>query len=107
MKQASYQYVNLHIISQLVQCNENKSSSVRPFLVVGFCKKSDINSITYKQKQPPEALYKKTVLKNFAISTGKHVCLSLFLINLQAFRPASLLKRDSNTGLFLSILRNF
>ena len=30
------------------------------------------------QMQPPEVLYKKTVLKNFAIFTGKHLCRSLF-----------------------------
>ena len=31
------------------------------------------------QKQPPEVFYKKsTVLKNFAIFTGKHLCCSLF-----------------------------
>ena len=36
-------------------------------------------------------------LKNF---TGKHLCWSLFLI-----KP--LLKRDSNTGVFLGKLRNF
>ena len=41
---------------------------------------------------------KKGVLKNCA---GKHLCWSLFLIKLQAFRPATLLKRDSNTSGFL------
>ena len=35
------------------------------------------------------------VLKNFAIFTGKHLCRSLFLIKLQCWRPATLLKRDS------------
>ena len=30
---------------------------------------------------------KKVVHKNFAIFTEKHLCWSLFLINLQAFRP--------------------
>ena len=47
------------------------------------------------------------VLKNFVIFTGKHLCWSLFLIKLQALRPAALLTRDSNTGVFLWILRNF
>ena len=51
--------------------------------------------------------YKKAVLKNFAIFTGKQLCWSLFLIKLQAFRLATLLKRDSNTGVFLCILRSF
>ena len=48
--------------------------------------------------------YKKTVLKNLAIFTEKHLCWSLFLIKL---RSATLFKRDSNTGFFLRILRNF
>ena len=30
------------------------------------------------QKQPPLAFYKKTVLKNFAMFTRKHLCRSLF-----------------------------
>ena len=59
----------------------------------------------WNQKQPSEMFYKKAVLRNFAIFTGKHLCWSLFLIKLQAFRPDS--KRDSNTGVFLGILRNF
>ena len=44
---------------------------------------------------------KKVVRKNFAIFTGKHLCWSLFLIKLQDFRPATLLERNSNTGVFL------
>ena len=50
---------------------------------------------------------KKAVLKNLAILIGKHLCWSLFLINLQAYKPATLLQRDSNTGVFLWILKNF
>ena len=46
------------------------------------------------------------VLKNFANFTGKHLCWSLFFTKLQAFRPATLLKRDSYTGVFLWNLRN-
>ena len=38
----------------------------------------------------------KGTLKNFENFTGKHLCWRLFLIKLQAFRPATLLKRDSN-----------
>ena len=36
------------------------------------------------QKQPLEVFYKKVVLRNFAIFTGKHLCWSLFLIKLRA-----------------------
>ena len=51
--------------------------------------------------------YKKAVLDNFAIFTGKQLCWSLFLIKLQAFKLATLLKRDSNTGAFLCILQTY
>ena len=40
-------------------------------------------------------------LKNFANSTGKHLRCSLFLIKPQDFWLVTLLKRDSNTGVFL------
>ena len=46
------------------------------------------------------------VLKNFANYTGKHLHWSLFLIKLLAWRPVTLLKKDSNTGVFLWNLRN-
>ena len=42
----------------------------------------------------------RDIFKNFAIFTGKHLRLSLFLIKMQTLRPASLLKRDYTTGLF-------
>ena len=38
---------------------------------------------------------------------GKHQWWSLFLTNLQTFRSATLLKRDSNADVFLWNLRNF
>ena len=44
---------------------------------------------------------KKGVLKDFANFAQKHLCWSLFLIKLHASRPASLLKGDSNTIVFL------
>ena len=45
------------------------------------------------QKQPIAVLCKKTVFKNVAIFKGKHLFWSLFLINLQDFRAATLLKK--------------
>ena len=59
------------------------------------------------QKQP-EVFCEKNVLKNFAEFTGKHLCQSLFLnkdadLSLQQIYE----KRDSETGVFLLILRNF
>ena len=47
-----------------------------------------------------------TVL-NFVKFIGKHLCWSLFLIKLQAVRPATSLKRNSSTGVFLWLLKNF
>ena len=51
--------------------------------------------------------YKKDVLKYFAKLIGKHLCQSLFFNNVAGLRPATLLNRDSGTGVFLWILRNF
>ena len=56
----------------------------------------------YLQKQPPEFFVKKGVLKNFANITGKHLCWTPFLMKLQAFRLTTLVKRTSNTGVFLN-----
>ena len=60
-----------------------------------------------KKNKRTEVFYKKVGLKNFAIFIGKHLCWSLFSIKLQTFRSATLLKVDSNTGVFLWILEFF
>ena len=44
--------------------------------------------------------FKIDVLKSFERFTGKHLCWSYLLIKLQAW-PATLLKRNSSTGVFL------
>ena len=44
---------------------------------------------------------KKAALKNFAILIGKHQCWNLFSIKLQAWNPATFLKRDSNIAKLL------
>ena len=49
----------------------------------------------------PDVFCKKAPLKTYSKFTGKHLRWSLFLIKLQAFRLATLLKKDSNTGVFL------
>ena len=57
-----------------------------------------------KQKSSQQSCsIKKAVLINFAIFTGKPLCWSLFF-NTQAFRPATLFKRDSNSGVCLQML---
>ena len=59
------------------------------------------------QKQPLKLFCIKGILRNFASFSGKHPCWSLFLRELQTFRPAALLKRDSNIDVFLWNLQNF
>ena len=57
-----------------------------------------------KQKQPLNMTYRKTSswkICKFHRKSRKHLWWSLFLIKLQSFRPAILLKGDSNTGVFL------
>ena len=44
---------------------------------------------------------KKGALKNFANSSEKQLCWSLFLIKLRSFVPETLSKRDSNKCVFL------
>ena len=55
------------------------------------------NEIASCRRSRSQMSFKIGVLKNFPI----HLCWSLFLIKLPAFRPSNLLKRDSNTGVFL------
>ena len=43
------------------------------------------------QKQPPKVFYKKCVLKNFAIFTGKHLCWTLFA----GLQVCSFIKKNS------------
>ena len=48
----------------------------------------------------PEVFCKKGVLNNFAKFTGKHLCQSLFFNKVANLRSASLLKNESDTGVF-------
>ena len=48
-----------------------------------------------------QMFFKIDVLEKFAIFAGKYLCWSYFLIKLQAWKSAILLKRDSNTDAFL------
>ena len=45
------------------------------------------------EKQPPEVLCKKGVLRNFAKFTGKHLCQSLFFNKVAGLRLATSLKK--------------
>ena len=67
----------------------------------------DIKGIAYFYKQPLELFYKNAVLKNFSKFAKKHLLWSLFFNKTADLRPATLLRKDSNTGTFLWILQNF
>ena len=47
------------------------------------------------------------VLKNFTIFTRKYLCWNLFVLQLQSSSPATILKSNSSTCVFLWILPNF
>ena len=57
--------------------------------------------------KPATCSIKKLFLKISQIFKGKHLSWSIFFIKLPNWRPVSFLKRDSNSGAFLWILRNF
>ena len=72
-----WQYVSIR--KYLLCCHFQNCTVMKNFTCTCLC-----------QKQPPEFFCKKkAVLKNFAIFTGKHLCFTLFLIKLQAFRPTA------------------
>ena len=48
-----------------------------------------------------QMFFQTGVLNNFAIFTGKHLCWSLFMIKLKAWRPTTILKIDRKTDVFL------
>ena len=48
-----------------------------------FLLRTPLKTLVKPQKQPRELFCKKGVLRNFANFTGKHLCWSLFLIELQ------------------------
>ena len=52
--------------------------------------------IFFSRKRHQKSSVKKPALKNFVMFTGKHLCWSLLSI-----KVVILLKRDSNTGVFL------
>ena len=101
-------YIWKNIFSKLIQ---HPFSFILKLFYYYECKLRNIYKSTWaftflwwNQKEPLELFDKKAVLKNFEIFTGKRLCWSLLLPNLQAFRPDS--RRDSDTSVFMWILRN-
>ena len=53
------------------------------------------------QKQPPDALFKKGVIRNFAKLTRKHLCWNLFFDKVKLCRPTIHYKGDFSAGFSL------
>ena len=53
--------------------------------------------LLYILKTSHRRCFVKNALKNLASFTGKSLCWSIFLINLQAYGPEGFLKRNTNT----------
>ena len=45
------------------------------------------------KKEPPEVFYKKAVLKNFSILTGRHLCWSLFFNQFVVLQVCNFIKK--------------
>ena len=58
-------------------------------------------------KTCPEVFCKKDILKKFKDFTENWLCRNLFFSNFESWRTATLIKRDSGTGLFLVNLVKF
>ena len=106
------QYLHLHHLRfPILICNKSAAKhtfsfffSWHPFQLtfhILICNETAAEAYAQFQTQPPKVFCKKAVLKNFANFKGKHMYWCLFLIKQQVFRPATLLKRDCNTGVFL------
>ena len=79
------------------------------FLVISFIEKMilymrrlQVKKVEFKtvRRNHRRCSIKKAVLRNYAIFTGKHLCVSRFLIKLQFFNKEHLLRRTSANGCF-------
>ena len=64
-------------------------------------------ALRYSEAAVHRFFFKISFFKNFAIFTEKHMGWNLFLKKLLVWRAATWLKRGSNTGIFLWVLRIF
>ena len=70
-----------------------------------FCYFLQFESIKFRSSRW-QMSFEVEISKYFAIFTRKHLCWSVFVIKLPDCKPENLLKRDSNTRVFLLILLN-
>ena len=109
----SKQVRNNHRILILIKLWRKTKQWYKKYEKSQFCTK-DVERILSSHKfsekyNELEAFYQKTVLKNFAIFTGKNLRWNLYLNKKtsRAFRSATLFKKYSNASVFLTVLGNF
>ena len=68
--------------------------------------KNSFNVLVVPCSSCPEVFSKEGVLENFSKFTGKHQWQCLFLNKVASLRPATSLKKDFGTGVFLQILQD-
>ena len=83
---------------QIWENTDQKEFQIGTIFTQRQCRYLDYRSCNWRSS------VKRGVLKNF---TGKDLCQSRFLITLQAFSLATLLKRNSNAGVFCEIYEIF
>ena len=86
-------YINIWVIPHIAQYLRRKE-------ILFLIKKRHLQYLIFRSSRS-QMFFKIGVLKNFANFTVKHLCWSIFFIKLQAWMAATLLKRDSNTGVIL------
>ena len=92
-------FVNVKLIEKKFQENSSKNTNVKKKWIIW-------RDFTPFKSSHWKCSDKKDFVKIYANFTGKHLC-CLFLMKLQVSRPTTLLKRDSDTGVFLWKFRNF
>ena len=91
-------------LPQMFQSVLNMSPIIVSENVCFFCYFFHFESIKFRSSSC-QIFFKIEVFKNFAMLTGKHLCWSVFKINLLAYKPANLFKRDSSTINIAKFLR--
>ena len=99
------------LISLIVKCNidillitEIKINQIFPdskFLLEGYSEPFSLDRFEHRSSHR-KCSVKKSVLRNFAKFTGKHLCQSLFFNNVAGLRPATLLKKETLAQVFSS-----
>ena len=86
----------------------NQSNGTRNMKNVNFVPK-DVQKIYYHIKFRKSTMNNGGVLqKRLLLNVQEYTCVgACFLIKMQDYRPVTLLKRHSNTGVFLTVTANF